>query len=148
MKCCDWSVMSAIRTALEVMECRTHICIVGWVSVFGCQQTISWPQWRQNALPQNVLTVTLQFFLYYCLLCFSLVFQRFLFVFFLSENATCFDCDERNWKEPKLLWPLWAWVLKGFSWCSDDKESAHNGRDLGSIPGSGRSPRGENGNPL
>ena len=31
---------------------------------------------------------------------------------------------------------------------SDDKESACNAGDLGSIPGSGRSPGGGNGNPL
>ena len=31
---------------------------------------------------------------------------------------------------------------------SDDKESACNGGDLGLIPGSGRSPGEENGNPL
>ena len=29
-----------------------------------------------------------------------------------------------------------------------DKESARNAADAGSIPGSGRSPGGENGNPL
>ena len=32
--------------------------------------------------------------------------------------------------------------------CSDDKESACNSRNLGSIPESGRSPREGNGNPL
>ena len=32
--------------------------------------------------------------------------------------------------------------------CSDAKESACNAGDSGSIPGSGRSPGGENGNPL
>ena len=31
---------------------------------------------------------------------------------------------------------------------SDGKESAYNAGDLSSIPGSGRFPRGENGNPL
>ena len=31
--------------------------------------------------------------------------------------------------------------------CLDDKESACNAGDSGSIPGSGRSPRGGNGNP-
>jgi len=31
---------------------------------------------------------------------------------------------------------------------SDSKESAYNAGDLGSIPGSGRSPGGGNGNPL
>ena len=39
-------------------------------------------------------------------------------------------------------------TIEGFPGGSDDKESAHSVRDLGSIPGSGRS-RGEgNGNPL
>ena len=36
----------------------------------------------------------------------------------------------------------------GFPGVSDDKESACNAVDLGSIPGSGRSPAGGNGNPL
>ena len=36
----------------------------------------------------------------------------------------------------------------GFSGGSDGKESACNERDLGSIPGLGRSPRGGHGNPL
>ena len=31
---------------------------------------------------------------------------------------------------------------------SDSKESAYNAGDRGSVPGSGRSPRGGNGNPL
>ena len=35
-----------------------------------------------------------------------------------------------------------------FSGGSDGKESAYNAGDLGSIPGSGRSPREGNGNPL
>ena len=38
--------------------------------------------------------------------------------------------------------------IKGFPGGSDSKESACNARDLGLIPGSGRSPGGENGNPL
>ena len=37
---------------------------------------------------------------------------------------------------------------KGFPGGSDDKESACNAEDLGSIPGSGRSPGEGNGNPL
>ena len=37
---------------------------------------------------------------------------------------------------------------KGFSGGSDGKESACNAGDLGLIPGSGRSPREENGNPF
>ena len=36
----------------------------------------------------------------------------------------------------------------GFPGVSDGKESAHNVGDLGSIPGSARSPKGTNGNPL
>ena len=37
---------------------------------------------------------------------------------------------------------------KGFPGDSDSKESAHNAGDQGSIPGLGRSPGEENGNPL
>ena len=36
----------------------------------------------------------------------------------------------------------------GFLGGSDGKEAACNSEDLGSIPGSGRSPEEENGNPL
>ena len=36
----------------------------------------------------------------------------------------------------------------GFLGGSDSKESAYNGRDLGSVPGLGRSPGGGHGNPL
>ena len=36
----------------------------------------------------------------------------------------------------------------GFPGISDDKESAYNSGDLGSIPGLGRSPGEGNGNPL
>ena len=39
-------------------------------------------------------------------------------------------------------------TLKGFPNVSDDKESACNAGNLGLIPGSGRSPRKGNGNPL
>ena len=38
--------------------------------------------------------------------------------------------------------------LTGFPGGSDGKESAHNVRDLGLIPGSGRVPGEGNGNPL
>ena len=37
---------------------------------------------------------------------------------------------------------------RGFSGISDSKESSHNARDLGLIPGSGRSPEEGNSNPL
>ena len=39
-------------------------------------------------------------------------------------------------------------TLTGFTGGSDGKESAHNVRDLGSIPGSGRFPGEGNGKPL
>ena len=38
--------------------------------------------------------------------------------------------------------------MKGFSGGSDGKESAHDARDLGLIPGLGRSPGEGNDNPL
>ena len=40
------------------------------------------------------------------------------------------------------------YYVKGFTGGSDGKESAGNAGDLGSIPGSGRSPEEGNGNPL
>ena len=40
------------------------------------------------------------------------------------------------------------WNLGGFPGGSGSKDSAHNVGDLGLIPGSGRSPGEENGNPL
>ena len=39
-------------------------------------------------------------------------------------------------------------IISGFPGGSDGKESTCNAADLGSIPGSGRSPGGENDNPL
>ena len=39
-------------------------------------------------------------------------------------------------------------IYQGFLGGSDDKESACKAEDLGSIPGSGRSPGEGNGNPL
>ena len=50
IKCCYWLAMSTKSIELEVAKCMTHICILGWVSVFCCQQSISWPLWRQNIL--------------------------------------------------------------------------------------------------
>ena len=49
----------------------------------------------------------------------------------------------RNWKNRLGL----AFNM-GFPGGSDDKESACNAGDLGSIPGLGRSPGGGHGNPL
>ena len=40
------------------------------------------------------------------------------------------------------------YLLLGFTGGSDSKESACNVGDLGSVPGSGRSPGGGHGNPL
>ena len=37
---------------------------------------------------------------------------------------------------------------KGLLWCSESNESACSAGDMGSIPGSGRSPEEENDNPL
>ena len=45
----------------------------------------------------------------------------------------------------KMVMPT---CISGFLAGSDSKESAHNAGDLGSIPGSGRSPEEGNGNPL
>ena len=45
----------------------------------------------------------------------------------------------------KMVMPT---CISGFPAGSDSKESAHNAGDLGSIPGSGRSPEEGNGNPL
>ena len=39
-------------------------------------------------------------------------------------------------------------LTEGFPGCSDGKESASHVRDLGSIPGSGRSPGKGNGSPV
>ena len=44
-----------------------------------------------------------------------------------------------------IVWNLFGW---GFPGGSDSKASARNAGDLGSIPGSGRSPGEGNGNPL
>ena len=64
------------------------------------------------------------------------------------------SCNARNWFDSwvgKVPWrrdrPLTP-VFSGFSRGSDSKESSCNAGDPGSIPGSGRSPGGEHGNPL
>ena len=76
----------------------------------------------------------------YCRMCwlslcsFFFVFLSFMFFFSIPKVFICFlfkwKCHTfwLCWKELRLLWPLWAWVLKGFSWCSDDKESAHKAK--------------------
>ena len=47
---------------------------------------------------------------------------------------------ERGWEERS--------VFLGFPWWLSGKESTYNPGDMGSIPGSGRSPGGGNGNSL
>ena len=42
----------------------------------------------------------------------------------------------------------WLMPVQGLPWWLRGKESAGNAGDVGSIPGSGRSPGEENGNPL
>ena len=49
---------------------------------------------------------------------------------------------------PQLFLPSVTFLLLGFPGGPDSKESAYNGRDQGSIPGSGRSPGEGNGIPL
>ena len=54
-------------------------------------------------------------------------------------------------EEASLKWKNLSWVLKdkrGFLGGSDGKESAHNARDLGSVPGSVRSLGERNGYPI
>ena len=47
-----------------------------------------------------------------------------------------------------FFFPFWLTALVGFPGGSEDKASAYNAGDPGSIPGSGRSPGEGNGNPL
>ena len=58
---------------------------------------------------------------------------------------------EGEWGKGDLRMTLIAWPLvyeRGFPGGSEVKESACNAGDLGSIPGSGRSPGGVHGNPF
>ena len=61
-------------------------------------------------------------------------------------QETQFDSWVRRirWRRDRLPTP----VFMDFPDGSDGKESACNAGDLGSIPGSGRSPRGGHGNPF
>ena len=59
------------------------------------------------------------------------------------------------WPSPRYMWnrngdrtKKKLWWQGGFPYGSDNKEPVCNVGDLGSIPGLGRSPGGENGNPL
>ena len=67
-------------------------------------------------------------------------------IFKLSRDSP-FDQVRRTDEKPPTKW--WVFVgWGGFPGGSDDKASACNAGDLGSIPGLGRSPGEENGNPL
>ena len=61
--------------------------------------------------------------------------------------------DEKQLKNRRLIMKtayisIKCIVIHSFPGCSDGKESARNAGDPGLIPGLGRSPRGEHGNPL
>ena len=56
----------------------------------------------------------------------------------VKVRSLCISCDGYSSPSP----------AKGFPGGSDSKESASNVGDLGSIPGSGRSPREGHANPL
>ena len=61
------------------------------------------------------------------------------------------SCEMLGWITPKLESRLLGEIsitLWGFPGGSEVKASASNAGDLGSIPGSGRSPEEGNGNPL
>ena len=62
----------------------------------------------------------------------------------MQETLVQFLCRKIHWRRDRLPIP----VFLGFPSGSDGKESACNVGDLGSVPGSGRSPGGEHGNPL
>ena len=61
----------------------------------------------------------------------AVAFQKVVYFCTVAGCAFSPECDNPN-----------------YSFIYDGKESAHNARDLGSIPGFGRSPGGGNGNPL
>ena len=64
-------------------------------------------------------------------------------------ERACHVQRERSSTQPGMLMGSWVfWYASGFPGGSDGKESACNAGDPGSIPGSGRSPGGGNGNPL
>ena len=66
----------------------------------------------------------------------------------VGKESACNEGDSRvgkvHWRRDRLPTP----VFLGFSCGSAGKESAFNTRVLGLIPGLGRSPGGEHGNPL
>ena len=57
------------------------------------------------------------------------------------------DQPDEN-KQMRFIQSLLLIYNKGLPWWLSGKESAYNGGDTDSIPGSGRSPKERNGNPL
>ena len=69
--------------------------------------------------------------------------------FLLFQERTLGTSPVVQWLRIHLLMQsMWVWALLGKPGGSDSKESACNAGDLGSIPGSGRSPGEGNGNPF
>ena len=71
-------------------------------------------------------------------------------VSFGEKNVYSILCPFFIWTVPLMLscMSCLCWLLTPYFGGSDGKASACNAGDLGSIPGSGRSPRERNGNPL
>ena len=63
----------------------------------------------------------------------------------LEKNREITPKNIERWSQSENRTHLWMWL--GLSYSSDSKESTCTARDLGLIPGSGRSPREGNGNP-
>ena len=67
----------------------------------------------------------------------------------LTNLNANYRSPRRKYRRKSLrLWSRQILICFGFSGSSDGKESACNAGDLGLIPGSGRTPREGNGNPL
>ena len=66
----------------------------------------------------------------------------------LAKNFQMFRLDLEKAEEPEIRLPTSAGLIQGFPGGSEDKASACSAGDLGSTPGSGRSPGERNGNPL
>ena len=90
-----------------------------------------------NQAVKNWITFCVLFFL-------SLVAQLVKNLPAMQETPLYFWVRKIPWRRDRLPTP----VLLGFPGGSDDKESACNMGDLGSVPGLGRSPGGGHGNPI
>ena len=95
---------------------------------------------RGEALKALVITQSLQK---------AIIHQRCEKSWLTKQGASLLECSIRT----QISWfIIFCWILCSqvlcLSGCSDSKASACNSRDLGSIPGLGRSPGEGNGNPL